>query len=176
MPETPTHDPGGRLIRLVNSPFDMVREFHRAFGVPAPDAPCIPPQYIRDLRINLMSEELREYVEAAESENIEAIADALADLTYVVLGTAVAHGLTRFDEIFAEVHQSNMRKLGPDGNPIYREDGKVMKGPNFTPPSISPLMIGNEQQSDSQRDAAQPAPGRTPAHGLTGIAGGALEP
>ena len=117
--------------------FDAVVEFHRAYGVPVPEEPCIPPAEIIDLREALIREELEEYLVAARSGDIVETADALADLAYVVIGSAVAHGLGRFDEIFAEVHRSNMSKLGADGKPIYREDGKVLKGPNFTPPSLA---------------------------------------
>jgi predicted HAD superfamily Cof-like phosphohydrolase len=134
------HDPGGKLIRLTPSMFDMVREFHRAFGVPAPDAPCLPSRVILDLRSNLIFEELGEYETAVVTGDVTAVADALADLAYVVIGTAVAHGLTQFDAIFAEVHRSNMSKLGADGKPIHRSDGKVLKGPNFTSPNLAPLL------------------------------------
>ncbi len=120
--------------------YRMVAEFHRAFGVDAPDVPCLISDEIRNLRENLITEELWEYYEACKAGDIVAIADALADLAYVVIGTAVTHGLTRFDEIFSEVHRANMRKLGPDGKPIYRPDGKVMKGDNYSPPDLAALV------------------------------------
>ncbi len=125
---------------MLKSLFQMVEEFHQAFGVPAPRTPCIPGDDILLLRCELIKEEFREYFEASFEGDIIKTADALADLAYVVIGTAVAHGLARFDEIFAEVHRSNMSKLGADGKPIYRADGKVLKGPNFTPPDIASLV------------------------------------
>ncbi len=120
--------------------YRMVAEFHRAFGHDAPDAPVLVSNETRNLRENLITEELWEYYEACEAGDIVAIADALADLAYVVIGTAVAHGLTRFDEVFKEIHRSNMSKLGSDGKPIYRPDGKVMKGNNYSPPDLAALV------------------------------------
>ena len=120
--------------------FDKVTEFHRAYGVDAPSAPTLADEATRQLRISLIAEEFGEYQDALAAGDLVKIADALADLSYVVVGSAVAHGLTRFDEIFAEVHRSNMSKLGEDGQPIRRDDGKVLKGPNWTPPQLEPLL------------------------------------
>ncbi len=120
--------------------YRMVAEFHRAFGVDAPEKPATPSTEVVKLRWELMNEELAEYIVAVASHDDVGIADALADLAYVVIGTAVAHGLTRFDEIFQEVHRSNMSKLGSDGKPIYRPDGKVMKGDNYSPPDLAALV------------------------------------
>lgn len=120
--------------------FDKITEFHCAYGVAAPDAAITLPPDIQELRYSLIREEFREYIEAVENDDIVAIADALADLAHVVIGTAAAHGLTRFDDIFAEVHRSNMSKLGADGKPIHRDDGKVLKGPGWTPPDLAPLI------------------------------------
>ena len=124
----------------MNQAFKMVAEFHRAFGHPAPEAPCIPPDERLLLRMEMMLEEIREYVEAVTSGDIEAASRELADIAYVVIGTAVECGMTRFGDIFAEVHRANMSKLGEDGRPIYRPDGKVLKGPNFRPPDIRHLL------------------------------------
>lgn len=120
--------------------YRMVAEFHRAFGVDAPERPCIPSDEVKQLRHSLIFEEFSEYAQAAYAGDIVEIADALADLAYVVIGTAVSFGLTRFDEIFAEVHRSNMSKLGPDGKPIYRWDGKVMKPDGWVGPQIEALL------------------------------------
>lgn len=116
------------------TPLEMVREFHQSYGVDAPLSPTHLLRKRQELRFALIDEEFREYREANSLENI---AKELADLLYVVLGTAVEHGIVKFDEIFSEVHRSNMSKLGEDGKPIYREDGKVLKGPNYTPPDLS---------------------------------------
>ncbi len=120
--------------------YRMVAEFHRAFGVDAPDAPRALTIGRLALRFSLIEEECHEFCAAANSEDMDGIAKELADIVYVVIGTAVEYGLVRFDEIFAEVHRSNMSKLGPDGKPIYRPDGKVMKGDNYSPPDLTELV------------------------------------
>jgi predicted HAD superfamily Cof-like phosphohydrolase len=120
--------------------FEQVVEFHHAYDVATPDAAILLPPDIQILRERLINEELNEYHDAVRNGDIVEIADALADLAYVVIGTAVAHGLTQFDKIFTEVHRANMSKLGEDGRPIIREDGKVLKGPNYTPPNLTPLI------------------------------------
>lgn len=119
--------------------FEMVREWHEAFGVPAPDKPQDITFNRHTLRVDLIEEELDEYRTAWNQEDLVEAADALADLLYVVYGTAVEHGIN-IDEVFAEVHRSNMSKLGEDGKPIYREDGKVLKGPNFELPKIEEII------------------------------------
>ena len=88
-----------------------------------------------DLRLELISEEMEEVVEAGSMENLT---KELADLLYVTIGMAVTFGLPLV-EVFERVHQSNMSKLGEDGKPIYREDGKVLKGPNYQPPKLDDL-------------------------------------
>lgn len=120
--------------------FAKVTEFHRANGQAAPDTAITLPWVVQELRCELILEEFREYVEAVAENDLVAIADALADLAYVVIGTAVAHGLTRFGDIFDEVHRSNLSKLGGDGKPVLRADGKVMKSDRYTPPRLEPLI------------------------------------
>jgi predicted HAD superfamily Cof-like phosphohydrolase len=117
-----------------------VREFHATFGIPAPDRPTgqLDPG-LRASRQALMEEELHELLDAMGAEDLVDIADGLADLLYVVFGTAVAYGIP-MDDVFAEVHQSNMSKLGPDGQPIIGPDGKRLKGPFYRPPDIRPLL------------------------------------
>lgn len=121
------------------SSYFRVREFHEAFGHPAPPTAKLLSTFRSDLRIDLIQEELDEYKEAVFNKDIVAIADALADLDYVVNGAAVEHGIV-LPVITAEVHRSNMTKLGKDGKPIYREDGKILKGPDYVPPHIAPLL------------------------------------
>lgn len=94
-----------------------------------------PNKEIVSLRISLIEEELRELCEAVNDKDIVEVADALADLLYVVYGAGHAFGIN-LDLAFTNVHVSNMSKLGEDGKPIYREDGKVLKGPNYFPPKI----------------------------------------
>jgi predicted HAD superfamily Cof-like phosphohydrolase len=113
----------------------LVQQFHRAFGVKAAKKPTIPDRDIRNLRLRLIKEEFQEVTEAllAPTEDpryLEEVAKEMADLLYVVYGTADVMGIP-LDEVFAEVHASNMSKLGEDGKPIYRPDGKVLKGPSY---------------------------------------------
>jgi predicted HAD superfamily Cof-like phosphohydrolase len=120
--------------------FGCVREFHEAFDVPASEMPTAHVDHaLRTSRQALMEEELRELHRAMDSEDLVGVADGLADLLYVVFGTAVAYGIP-IDEVFAEVHVSNMSKLGSDGKPIIGEHGKRLKGPRYRPPNIAPLV------------------------------------
>ena len=118
------------------SPLEAVREFHVAFDVPIAPVPLVPIDETKHLRIKLITEEFNELSDALEADDLVEIADALADLTVVVYGTALSYGID-LDAVFEEVHRSNMTKLGEDRKPIYREDGKVLKGPNFEPPRIA---------------------------------------
>lgn len=119
-----------------------VDKFHRAFGVTRAEWP--PSRELMDLREALIEEEWNEYLLAItimrtqpEVNTDVEVADALADLAYVVIGTAISYfGPQAFQRVWDEVHRSNMSKLGEDGKPIYREDGKVLKGLNFTPPDL----------------------------------------
>lgn len=119
------------------STLEMVEEFHNAYGCPVLKQPTIPTIERRNLRMSLMREELQELLYSIVNEDMVGIVDGLCDLLYVVYGTAHEFGLgPLLKEAFAEVHRSNMSKLDENGKPIYREDGKVLKGPNFTPPNL----------------------------------------
>ena len=144
----------------------QVKEFHDAFGVETPSKPTISTEERRVLRVKLIAEELMELCEASgvylwldttstggmqvgeslKVPDLVEIADALTDLQYVVLGSCLEYGLPQ-QLIFDEVHSSNLSKLGKDGKPIYREDGKVLKGPSFYRPDIKSIIdsIGDEQ-------------------------------
>ena len=94
-----------------------------------------------ELRLNLMKEENEEYLEAVQNNDIVEIADALGDMLYILCGTILEHGLQhKIEEVFDEIQRSNMSKLGEDGKPIYREDGKVMKGPNYFKPNFEEIL------------------------------------
>ena len=119
-----------------------VQQFHEAFGVPIADRPtaALSAELVA-LRVRLMEEELAEYKAAAEAGDLVAIADALTDLAYVLFGTYISHGLQDAAEaLFAEVHRSNMSKLDENGQPIYREDGKVLKSERFTEPELAAIL------------------------------------
>ena len=119
--------------------FDKVRIFMEAFGQEVKLKPEFPDPETRKMRIDLIEEELEELKDACFNKDMVEVADALTDLLYVVYGAGHAFGID-LDDSFREVHVSNMSKLGEDGKPIYREDGKVMKGPKFTPPALQEVL------------------------------------
>ena len=93
------------------------------------------------LRFNLMDEENKEYFEATNNNDLVEVADALGDMLYILCGTILEHGMQhKIEEVFEEIQRSNMSKLGADGKPIYREDGKVLKGPNYSKPNIESIL------------------------------------
>ena len=112
---------------------DAVTAFHKAFGVRVAQKPsAITAKDTLSLRHRLMAEENEEYLEAANNNDLVEVADALGDMLYILCGTILTHGMQNIiEDVFEEIQESNMSKLGLDGKPIYREDGKVMKGPNY---------------------------------------------
>ncbi|MBP6100231.1 MAG: nucleoside triphosphate pyrophosphohydrolase family protein [Flavobacterium sp.] len=121
---------------------NAVKEFHTAFGLGVSESiKGDLGERINLLRFNLMKEENEEYLEAVQNNDIVEIADALGDMLYILCGTIIEHGLQhKIEEVFDEIQSSNMSKLGEDGKPIYREDGKVMKGPNYFKPDFSKIL------------------------------------
>ncbi|MGB5392701.1 MAG: nucleoside triphosphate pyrophosphohydrolase family protein, partial [Lutimonas sp.] len=96
---------------------------------------------ILQLRYELMKEENEEYLEAALNNDLVEVADALGDMLYILCGTIIEHGMQdKIEEVFDEIQRSNMSKLGENGKPIYREDGKVLKGPNYFKPDIAAIL------------------------------------
>ena len=120
-------------------PHDAVLEFHKAFNLTIGDRAGFPNKEIRALRRRLLNEEFTEYLQAETKDDLVEVADALADIIYIACGTAIAYGIP-LDRVFAEVHRSNMSKLGENGRPIYRDDGKVLKGPTYSPPNIKTIL------------------------------------
>ncbi|MWB96136.1 hypothetical protein GON26_17375 [Flavobacterium sp. GA093] len=121
---------------------DAVKEFHTAFKIGHSETPVADLGATKKLlRFNLMKEENEEYLEAVQNNDLVEIADALGDMMYILCGTIIEHGLQdKIEAVFDEIQRSNMSKLGEDGQPIYREDGKVMKGPNYFKPDFSKLL------------------------------------
>ena len=119
--------------------FELVGDFMEAFGQDVQLEPTWPDFNTRELRLELIAEELDELSDAVADRDMIQIADALTDLLYVVYGAGHAFGLD-LDECFQEVHASNMSKLGPNGKPIHREDGKVMKGPGYFEPDLEGIL------------------------------------
>ncbi len=121
---------------------EAVETFHIAFGIENNYSPTADlPSEVNQLRYKLMREENEEYLEAASNNDIVEIADALGDQLYILCGTILKHGLQdKIGAIFREIQRSNMSKLGADGKPIYREDGKVLKGENYFRPNIKAVI------------------------------------
>lgn len=119
-----------------------VKKFHEAFKIEHQETPTIDiTEDIKRLRFNLMKEENEEYLEAALNNDMVEVADALGDMLYILCGTIISHGMQdKIVEVFDEIQRSNMSKLGENGEPIYREDGKVLKGPNYFKPDISRIL------------------------------------
>src|SRR5688572_7431947 len=122
----------------------MVREFHEAFLIPNNDAPTLLEKPDFELRHRLMHEENEEYLDACVKGDLVEIADALGDQLYILCGTILKHGMQhKIVEVFTEIHRSNMSKLGEDGEPVYRADGKIIKGPNYFKPNIKTILDDN---------------------------------
>lgn len=124
---------------LEKTSFELVKEFHETYGQPIAKEPGLIGSSRSTLRADLIEEEFDEFRQAVSDRDIVEIADALGDLIYVVNGAAVEYGID-LDRVVQEIHRSNMSKLGEDGKPIYREDGKVIKGPNYSPPNLKPIL------------------------------------
>lgn len=126
------------LTEALNS----VAAFHDAFGIENNFSPTVDLEKPENqLRYDLMREENEEYLQAAQNKDLIEVADALGDQLYILCGTILKHGLQdKIGEIFREIQRSNMSKLGKDGKPIYREDGKVLKGENYFRPNIKAIL------------------------------------
>lgn len=121
---------------------NAVKEFHTAFGLGVSnELKGTLGEQKNTLRFNLMKEENEEYLEAVQNNDIVEIADALGDMLYILCGTILEHGLQhKIEAVFDEIQRSNMSKLDDNGLPIYREDGKVMKGPNYFKPNFEEIL------------------------------------
>ena len=118
------------------SNFSKVGTFMKTFGQEVKTKPSFSTEKINKLRIDLIKEELEELTEAMKSKDLLEVADALTDILYVTYGAGHAFGID-LDKCFDEVQNSNMSKLDENGKPIYNENGKVMKGPNYFKPDLS---------------------------------------
>ena len=116
--------------------FESVKKFMETFGQEIREKASFPNEKIVSLRCDLIKEELDELQEAIKNKDIKEVADALTDILYVTYGAGHAFGIN-LDKCFEEVQNSNMSKLGENGEPIYNESGKVMKGPNYFKPDLS---------------------------------------
>lgn len=152
-----------KLKAITANSYERVREFHETFGHPVADEPTIANDDRLVLRLALILEEAIELADAMgfatddlkdsadymlnkigprvyeDDVDIVAVADALGDLEYVTNGAALEMGID-LPAVVTEIHRSNMTKLGPDGKPIYREDGKILKGEGYEPPNLRPVL------------------------------------
>lgn len=121
---------------------EAVKAFHVAYKLNYRETPKANlGTNINMLRYKLMREENEEYLDAANANDLVEVADALGDMLYILCGTIIEHGLQhKIEDVFNEIQRSNMSKLGADGEPIYREDGKVLKGPNYFKPNIESIL------------------------------------
>lgn len=142
----PEYNPNGTL-RSTSRHYDAVKAFTLAMGQPVgEDITALENADLLEMRMDLIDEEVEEvlkelpmrYSPGGARMDKAALTKELADLLYVIYGMAVTFDLP-IDEVFERVHRSNMSKLGDDGKPIYREDGKVLKGPNYQPPTLEDL-------------------------------------
>ena len=143
----PEYNPNGTL-RSTSLHYDAVKAFTVAMGQPVgADITSLETGDLLEMRMDLIEEEALEVAEelpgfftdrTREAIDKAAFTKELADLLYVTYGMAVTFGLP-IDEVFERVHRSNMSKLGPDGKPLYRDDGKVLKGRNYQPPKLDDL-------------------------------------
>ena len=133
---------------------DAVKQFHGSFGLRISEVPKgTLGEAVNLLRYNLMKEENEEYFEAVQNNDLVEIADALGDMLYILCGTIIEHGLQyKIEEVFDEIQRSNMSKLGADGKPIYREDGKVLKGPNYFKPDFAKILEDTLQPLPLQQE------------------------
>ena len=127
---------------MIQKELKAVEAFHNGFKIDCANKLTVDlPNNIIELRFRLMEEENLEYLEAAKNKDMVEVADALGDMLYILCGTILTHGMQhKIEEVFDEIQRSNMSKLGADGEPIYREDGKVMKGPNYFKPDIEKIL------------------------------------
>ncbi|MEU1073173.1 MULTISPECIES: MazG nucleotide pyrophosphohydrolase domain-containing protein [unclassified Streptomyces] len=121
------------------SPASLVREFHTTFGLDARTTPAEIPAELAAHRRDLLVEEAAEAAEVSVAGPLDHLAHELADVVYVAYGTALVHGID-LDAVIAEIHRANMTKLGPDGRPVLRADGKVLKGEHYRAPDVAAVL------------------------------------
>ena len=120
--------------------FESVKKFMETFGQEVKEKAGFPNEKITTLRYDLIKEELGELKDELNDKDIKEVADALTDILYVTYGAGHAFGIN-LDKCFEEVQNSNMSKLDSDGKPIYNDQGKVMKGPNYFKPNLSKCLV-----------------------------------
>ena len=128
-------------MSILHEKIKSVAEFHTTFKIGNADAVKLIDERDYTLRYNLIKEENEEYLEACQKGDIVEIADALGDQLYILFGTILKHGLEhKIEEVYDEIHRSNMSKLDEKGQPIFREDGKILKSSLYFKPDISKVL------------------------------------
>jgi len=128
-------------MSILHEKIKSVAEFHTVFKIGNADQIKLIDENDYQLRFNLIKEENEEYLEACKNNDIIEIADALGDQLYILFGTILKHGLEhKIEEVYDEIHRSNMSKLDENGRPIYREDGKVLKSKLYFKPNIKKIL------------------------------------
>ena len=123
---------------------DQVAEWHLKFGLPVKSTPHFPNAERLRLRQDILQEEVDELKTACMERDMVAVADAWADILFVLIGTAHELGIAPvMESVFDEVYRSNMSKLGENGEPVLRHDGKILKGPNYSKPDLAPIICEN---------------------------------
>ena len=131
------------FVLCMETQIKQVLEFYDAFGHPKATAPKFIPDERVVMRHRLLDEEVVELFDAGITGDVVEVADAIVDCFYILIGTAIEYGIAdKLVGVFNEVHRSNMSKLGEDGKPIYREDNKILKGPNYSPPQLKDIVYG----------------------------------
>ena len=127
---------------MIEKPLSAVATFHEMYDLLINESPTVDvADSIKSLRYELMKEENEEYLEAVKNNDLVEMADALGDMLYILCGTIITHGMQhKIGDVFEEIQRSNLSKLGKNGKPIYREDGKVKKGPNYFKPNIAKVL------------------------------------
>ncbi len=133
----------------MNDQLNKANEFNTVLKLEdAPGSPTLLTQEEQLLRYNLMVEENREYLDACKDGDLVEISDALGDQLYILLGSILRHGMQhKIIDVFNEIHASNMSKLDSNGNPIFREDGKILKGENYFKPNLKQFIDEQPKQS-----------------------------
>ncbi len=122
--------------------FQEVKKFQTAVGQNVSEVPEFPDENERVLRRKLLKEEVEEYFDGEDKDDLENVAKELADIIYIVCGTAASYGIP-LDRVFNEVHRSNMEKL-VDGKVVRRDDGKILKPEGWTAPDIKSVLYGDK--------------------------------
>jgi predicted HAD superfamily Cof-like phosphohydrolase len=124
---------------------EAVEKFHNAFGQDNGESPRLLSHGDYNLRHSLMKEENDEYLDACAAKDLVEIADALGDQLYILCGTILRHGMQHIiEDVFDEIQASNMSKLGEDGKPVFREDGKILKGKFYHAPNLRPIVYNED--------------------------------